>query len=276
MPLPAPPDLRGRVAIVTGGSRGIGREVCLALAEAGCAVVVAAKTATPQPTLPGTVYTVAAECDARSRNAGASSSSSPRAMPFVLDLRDEASIRACVRATIERFGRVDVLVNNASALWWHTVEETPTKKYDLIQAINARGAFLATRECLPHMRAQNFGRVICMGPPIPRGGREGYRAYAGKTAYYMSKCGMTMVALGAAAEGRGRDQRKRAVAGDRRRELRERKLRARRPVELAQGQDPGRLRVVLDRGRGRDHRARVDRRRVPEDQGCRRRGPSRV
>ena len=201
MPLPAPPDLRGRVAIVTGGSRGIGREVCLALAEAGCAVVVAAKTATPQPTLPGTVYTVAAECDARSRNAGASSSSSPRAMPFVLDLRDEASIRACVRATIERFGRVDILVNNASALWWHTVEETPTKKYDLIQAINARGAFLATRECLPHMRAQNFGRVICMGPPIPRGGKEGYRAYAGKTAYYMSKCGMTMVALGAAAEG---------------------------------------------------------------------------
>ena len=167
MPLPAPPDLRGRVAIVTGGSRGIGREVCLALAEAGCAVVVAAKTATPQPTLPGTVYTVAAECDARSRNAGASSSSSPRAMPFVLDLRDEASIRACVRATIERFGRVDVLVNNASALWWHTVEEAE-KKYDLIQAINAAG-FLATRECLPHMRAQNFGRVIAWPPDPARG-----------------------------------------------------------------------------------------------------------
>ena len=155
MPLPAPPDLRGRVAIVTGGSRGIGREVCLALAEAGCAVVVAAKTATPQPTLPGTVYTVAAE-----RRAIAERRRLflllPRAMPFVLDLRDEASIRACVRATIERFGRVDVLVNNASALWWHTVEETPTKKYDLIQAINAgRSSRRASayRTCAPKTSA---------------------------------------------------------------------------------------------------------------------------
>ena len=129
MPLPSPPDLRGRVAIVTGGSRGIGREVCLALARAGCAVVVAAKSATPQPTLPGTIHTVAEEV----RALGA------KALPVVVDLRDEAACVACVEQTVNAFGKVDILVNNASALWWHTISETPTKKYDLIRSINARG-----------------------------------------------------------------------------------------------------------------------------------------
>ena len=187
MPVPSTPDLRGKVAIVTGGSRGVGRETCLALARCGCAVVVAAKSATPQPTLPGTIHTVAAEVEAL----GAS------ALAFQLDLRDETNCVACVKAVVAKFGRVDILVNNASALWWHTIAETPTKKFDLIQSINARGAFIMTRECLPHMSNGRYGRVICMGPPLPKT----YKSYAGKTAYYMSKCGMTMVALGAAAEG---------------------------------------------------------------------------
>ena len=123
-----------------------------------------------------------------------------RALPFVLDLRDEAACVACVKHVVATLGGVDILVNNASALWWQSIVETPTKKYDLIQSINARGAFVMTRECLPHMLSKGWGRVVCMGPPIP----SGFRAYAGKTAYYMSKCGMTMVALGAAAEGAGR------------------------------------------------------------------------
>ena len=101
------PSLQGRVAIVTGASRGIGRECALALARRGCHVVIAAKSTEPQPTLPGSIYTVAAEVEAL----GA------QALPFVVDLRDELSSQACVDATVAKFGRVDVLVNNASALW---------------------------------------------------------------------------------------------------------------------------------------------------------------
>jgi len=190
MPLPPPADLTGKVAIVTGGSRGIGREVCLALGRQGCAVVVAAKSGEPHPTLPGTVHTVAGEV----RALGA------RAVGVVVDLRSEEACVACVERAVSEFGRVDVLVNNASALWWQEIQDTPTKKYDLIQGINARGAFIMTRECMRHMIPQGSGLVVSMGPPIPRS----YQDYAAKTAYYMAKGGMTMVALGAAAEGRGK------------------------------------------------------------------------
>ena len=193
MPLPAPPSLRGKVAIVTGGSRGIGREVCLALARQGCDVVVAAKSATPQATLPGTIHTVAREVEAVGRSTGA------RALAVACDLRDERACETCVATAMARFGRIDILVNNASALWWQSIEDTPVKKYDLIHGINARGAFIMTKLCVPHMRKRGWGRVICMGPPLPKT----HEQYANKTAYYMSKCGMSMVALGAAAENDG-------------------------------------------------------------------------
>lgn len=172
---------------MTGGSRGIGREVCLALARQGCRIVVAAKTVAPQPTLPGTIYTVAAEVEALG----------VEALPFQVDLRSPEAIEACVSATIERFGRVDILINNASALWWQDITDTPTNKFNLITEINARGTFLMTRACLPHMRANGFGRVVSMSPPITSKGM------AAKTAYNISKMGMTMVALGVAQENVG-------------------------------------------------------------------------
>ena len=193
MPLPAPASLRGKVAIVTGGSRGIGREVCLALARQGCDVVVAAKSATAPKTLPGTVHTVASEVDAVGARTGA------RALAVVCDLRDARACDACVDATLERFGRVDILVNNASALWWQSIEDTPVNKYDLIQSVNARGAFLMTKRCVPIMIQNRWGRVVSMGPPLPKR----HTQYKNKTAYFMSKCGMSMVALGIAAEHDG-------------------------------------------------------------------------
>jgi len=182
-------DLSGRVAIVTGGSRGIGRECCLALARNGCNVVVAAKSITAKPDLPGTIFTVADEV----RGLGV------KALAVQLNVRHEESVVNCIKKTIEEFGRIDILINNASALWWHSIEETPMKKYDLIHSINARGTFCMTKYCLPHMKKNKWGRVINMSPPILP-----HKGYKGMTAYNHSKMGMTMVAMGVAEEYKGK------------------------------------------------------------------------
>lgn len=184
-------DLTGRVAIITGSTRGIGKECALALARQGCNVVVAAKSTEEQPNLPGTIYTVASELEALG----------VQALPYKLDVRDAASCEACVAKTVEVFGRVDILINNASALWWQPIVATPQSKYDLITTLNTRGSFALTRACLPHMMKHKFGRIVSMSPPI----RTEMEAYKGFTAYNISKFGMTMVAMGAAAEGQGSD-----------------------------------------------------------------------
>eukprot|EP00808_Paulinella_micropora_P008501 g31929.t1 len=180
-------SLEGKVAIVTGGSRGIGRECCLALAREKCRVVVAAKSTSAKPGLPGSIFTVAQEVEALGAEA----------LPIALDVRDPVAIQACVDATIKKWRRVDILINNASALWWNDIEGTPMKKYDLIMTINARGSFAMAQACLPHMKKNGWGRVICMSPPIHLQGLKGM------VAYYMSKFGMTLVALGVAQEYRG-------------------------------------------------------------------------
>lgn len=174
--------LAGRVAIVSGSSRGIGRECVLALARAGVNVVVAAKSVSERPNLPGSIGTVAAEAEALG----------VEALPHQLDLRDPIQAKAVVDAAVDKWGRVDILVNNASALWWQSIEDTPMPKYDLITGINTRGAFAMTQACMPHMVRGGFGRVINMSPPIT----AAVGAYVNKTAYNISKMGMTMVALG--------------------------------------------------------------------------------
>ena len=180
-------DLKGRVAIITGGSRGIGREVALALAKKGCHIVIAAKTIKPHPTLPGTIYTVCKEVEALG----------VKALPVQVDIRNDEQIDQCIQATIDKFNRIDILINNASALWWRKITETPMKKYDLINSVNVRGTFALTRACLPYMVKNNYGRVITMSPPIR------LNNMAGHTAYNISKFGMTLVALGVAAEYEG-------------------------------------------------------------------------
>jgi len=183
-------DLTGKVAIISGATRGIGRKCAIALAKQGCNIVIAAKTTKPEPTLPGTIYSVAEEIEKLG----------VQALPVKVDMRNIDDIKECVRLTVEKFGRIDIVINNASALWWHRMDGTPMNKYDLITQINARGSFALTSLSLPIMAKGGFGRVICMSPPI----RTDYKAFRGFTAYNISKFGMTMVAMGAASEYEGK------------------------------------------------------------------------
>jgi citronellol/citronellal dehydrogenase len=184
--MPTYTDLQGRVAIITGASRGIGRVIALRLAKEGVAVVIAAKTAEPDPRLPGTIYTVAEEVAALGG----------RALPIQVDVRDENALQRMVDATLETFGRIDILVNNAGALWWYPVLETPPKRFDLVMQVNLRASFVASQLVLPPMIQQRWGHIITMSPPID------LSVLPGKVAYMMSKFGMTMLALGLSEEVR--------------------------------------------------------------------------
>lgn len=187
---PAPePDLKGKVALITGASRGIGRSIALKLASLGADIVVAAKTVTPQPTLPGTIHTVAAEIRALG----------VRALPVQCDVRRDADVTAMVAAADAKFGRVDILICNSGALWWRPVADTPMSKFDLVHGVNSRAVFSCVRAVLPGMVGRGFGRVVVMSPPVDmRWLRQG-----GKVAYLLSKFGMTMIAVGVAKEVEG-------------------------------------------------------------------------
>ncbi|HVN75510.1 MAG TPA: SDR family oxidoreductase [Thermoanaerobaculaceae bacterium] len=174
----------GRVAFITGSSRGVGRCLALALAREGADVVVAAKTAEPNPKLPGTIHTTAAEVEALGR----------RALPLQVDVRDEHAVSEAVEKALGRFGRIDILVNNAGALFWQPVAETPTSRFDRVMAVNVRGAFACTHAVLPAMLAQRWGHILMMSPPLDPA------AAAGKVAYAVSKFGMTLIAHGLAGE----------------------------------------------------------------------------
>jgi citronellol/citronellal dehydrogenase len=178
--------LEGKVAFVTGASRGVGRALALRLADEGCDVVVAAKTAEAHPTLPGTILETAREIHARGR----------RALPIPLDVRDDAAVEAAVKQALDQLGRVDFLVNNAGALFWRPLAETPLKRFDLVMGVNVRGAFACTRHVLPAMVAQKFGHVLMLSPPVDAA------AAGGKIAYAVSKMGMTLIAHGLADEVR--------------------------------------------------------------------------
>ena len=180
------PDLTGKVAIITGSSRGVGKAVALALAEAGCDICVAAKSIEVKPGLPGSINETKAEIEALGR----------RAIAVQTNVREDVEIANMVNKTVEAFGRVDIMVNNAGALWWKNVEDTPAKRFDLVMDVNARASFLSAQYCLPHMKKNGWGHIINMSPPIA------VEMVPGKVAYCISKFGMTLVAHGLAEEVR--------------------------------------------------------------------------
>lgn len=167
------PDLSGKVAIITGASRGIGRCIALKLASCGCDIVVAAKTTTPQATLPGTIHTVAAEVIALGR----------RALPVQCDVRNDDDVQRMVDQTVAEFGRVDILICNSGALWWQNVEETPMSKVDLVMGINVRAVLSCVRAVLPAMKKNGYGRIVVMSPPVDLA----WLRQGGKVAYLISK-----------------------------------------------------------------------------------------
>jgi len=179
-------SLSGKTLFVTGASRGIGLAIALRAARDGANVAIAAKTAEPHPKLPGTIYTAAEEIE----RAGG------KALPLIVDVRDEDSVLAAVEQTVARFGGIDICVNNASAISLTGTLATDMKRYDLMNQINARGTYLTSKACIPHLKAAANPHVLMLSPPLDMDAKW----FAGHTAYSMAKFGMSMCVLGMSAE----------------------------------------------------------------------------
>src|SRR5580658_1121463 len=178
--------LEGKTLFISGGSRGIGLAIALRAARDGANVALVAKTAEPHPKLEGTVYTAAAQIEA----AGG------RALPVVGDIRDEAQVERAVALAVERFGGIDVCVNNASAINLSGTEALDIKRYDLMQSINTRGTFVVSRACIPHLKGSVNPHILTLSPPVSLEPRW----LGPHVGYTIAKYGMTLCALGFAAE----------------------------------------------------------------------------
>ncbi|MDR7118340.1 NAD(P)-dependent oxidoreductase [Caulobacter sp. BE254] len=181
-------SLAGKTLFITGASRGIGLAIALRAARDGANIVVAAKTADPHPKLPGTIYTAAEEIEA----AGG------KALPLVVDVREEASVQAAVDKAVETFGGIDICVNNASAISLTGTLSTDMKRYDLMHQINGRGTFLTSKICLPHLKKAANPHILALSPPLDIKPRW----FAPHVAYSMAKYNMSLCMLGLAEEFR--------------------------------------------------------------------------
>ena len=182
------PALTDRTLVISGASRGIGLAIALGAARRGANVVLLAKTAQPHPKLPGTVYTAAAEIEA----AGG------KALPIQCDIRDEASVQAAVAQAVARFGGIDILVNNASAISLTPTPATPMKRFDLMFGVNVRGTYLCTQACLPHLLQAANPHVLALSPPLTTVNQPAF--WGPHVAYTLAKYGMTLCVLGHAEE----------------------------------------------------------------------------
>ena len=178
--------LENKVVLVTGGSRGIGLAIARRAARDGAKVALLAKTAEPDPRLPGTVFSAAAEVEA----AGG------RALPLPTDVRDEEQVLRAVERTVAEFGGIDVVINNASAIFLAGTLATPMKRFDLMFGVNVRATYLTTRTCLPHLLAAANPHVLNLSPPLAMSPRW----FKDHVAYTMAKYGMSMCVLGMAEE----------------------------------------------------------------------------
>ena len=179
-------SLQGKTLFITGASRGIGLAIALRAAKDGANIAIAAKTAEPNPKLPGTIYTAAQEIE----QAGG------KALPLVCDIRFEEQVNDAVARCVAQFGGIDICVNNASAIQLTGTLATDMKRYDLMQQINARGTYLVSKTCIPHLRRAANPHVLMLSPPLDMNAKW----FAGHTAYTMAKFGMSMCVLGMAAE----------------------------------------------------------------------------
>ena len=183
-------NLSGKVIFMSGGSRGIGLAMAKRFARDGANIVIAAKTDKPHPKLEGTIHTAAAEIDA----AGG------KALGVVCDIRDEANVKRAVDEAVQRFGGIDICINNASAISLTGALATPMKKYDLMNGVNARGTFLVSQTCLPYLLKSDNPHILNIAPPLDMHPRW----FKMHTAYTMAKYGMSMCTLGMAAEFAGK------------------------------------------------------------------------
>jgi citronellol/citronellal dehydrogenase len=183
-------SLKGKTLFITGASRGIGLAIALRAARDGANIAVAAKTTEPHPKLPGTVYTAADEI----AKAGG------RALPLVVDVRDETAVKSAIDKTAETFGGLDIVVNNASAITLTPVSQTDMRRFDLMQQVNTRGTFMVTKYAAAHLAGAANPHILMLSPPLDI--QEKW--FSPHTAYSIAKFGMSLVVLGAAGELRGK------------------------------------------------------------------------
>jgi len=179
-------SLKGKTIFISGGSRGIGLAIAKRAAADGANIVIAAKTTTPHPKLPGTIHTAATEIEA----AGG------QALAVQVDIRDEAQVEAAVQQAVAHFGGIDILINNASAVHISDTLKTPMKRYDLMQQVNTRGTFLCSQKCLPHLLKAENPHILTLSPPLDMSPKW----FGSTLAYTIAKYGMSMCVLGLAEE----------------------------------------------------------------------------